>query len=662
MRTSVITNNVLKARAIAGTYVVILAWDLIDPDAFDKNNLLGFAIERSEFQNDEIIEKYWMKGLKRFEKKDVGLSAGTPVSTAEHPFQSFQWSDYTAKENHQYRYRIVPCYGTPKLVNLDHANGLVIDVKTEKVKADDFDSNEITAHDIYFNRGVIGSQAYAREFGNRKPKVDLPYSKEMKWLSRGLFEALIDFISQAKDESFSLHAAFYEFHYQPVAAALAAVAESGAIVKIVFDAESSYKEENIKSLKLAGLYNSENAFPRTVSEGIRHNKFIVLSHNSKAIAVWTGSVNISAGGIFGHSNVGHVIRDHEVSKAYLEYWESLSENMSISALRKKNKKALKLPELPLKPGTLIPVFSPRDEKNENTTLEWYAKIMDSAKEIICFTIAFNLDETFQKVIEKDNDVLRYLVKDDDLGKNEMIGQDKDVIFASGSSFSESNWPGFLKELSDNPLNSNDYIHNKFMLVDPLGDNPIVITGSANFSKPSQRSNDENMLVIAGDTRVADIYLGEFMRIFDHHYVRYLKEKLDSQNKIQNSDNGFLKPDGSWTKSHFNPDSYKSKRRKYFIDSGSEVKNTVMKLNTSISVEFDLQEINLTALYVIVIGEHAGVWKILSRAFSAPPSQRPVEYTELKTIGVTSVLQDLGQIPILNATTGALGTGKLIRIK
>ena len=63
--------------------------------------------------------------------------------------------------------------------------------------------------------------------------------------------------------------------------------------------------------------------------------------------------------------------------------------------------------------------------------------------------------------------------------------------------------------------SNYYIHDKFMLVDPLGDDPIVVTGSANFSGPSQHANDENMLVIRGNKRVADIYFGEFMRIFDH---------------------------------------------------------------------------------------------------------------------------------------------------
>jgi phosphatidylserine/phosphatidylglycerophosphate/cardiolipin synthase-like enzyme len=122
---------------------------------------------------------------------------------------------------------------------------------------------------------------------------------------------------------------------------------------------------------------------------------------------------------------------------------------------------------------------------------------------------------------------------------------------------------FLTE-RDNPLNTNDYIHDKFMLVDPLGDEPLVVTGSANFSQPSQRRNDENMLVIRGDKRVADIYFGEFMRIFDHHYARYIVRKLTQADR-QDPDAGYLKVNTKdWLPSHFDPKSYKAKRRKYFL--------------------------------------------------------------------------------------------------
>jgi phosphatidylserine/phosphatidylglycerophosphate/cardiolipin synthase-like enzyme len=564
MRSSA-ASEVLKVRAIAGTYVVVLAWDFQAGKASKRKGLLGFAIERTELDKDgSVVESYWMRSIKRFKDKDKGLPPGAPVSTADHPIQSFQWGDYTARANRAYQYRIVPAYGTPKLLEMDTASAVTLDVETEReVGSLDETADGSIRHDIYFNRGVIGSQAYAREFRNSKPDSNNPTSPEMVWLSRGLFEALMRFIALAKNERFSLRAALYEFHYQPVANAFAKVIEAGADVKIVFDAESTYKVENLKTISRAGLDEVDAVIPRTVSEGIRHNKFIVLLKGDIPVAVWTGSTNISSGGIFGHSNVGHVVWDETIAKAYLAYWNLLAANLTPTKLREPNREATPTPSgLPPK-ASVVPLFSPRDEKDSTDTLQWYADLMAKGKRIVCLTVAFNLDEVFQKVIAQDNDVLRYIIKDDDLGDGEIIGVDRDVLFAAGGYLGEDSLVNFLTE-RDNPLNSNDYIHTKFMLVDPLGNDPIVVTGSANFSRPSQRINDENMLVIRGDTRVADIYFGEFMRIFDHHYARYLVRKLISTGQ-HDSNAGYLKERAEeWVASHFREDSYKAKRRKYFL--------------------------------------------------------------------------------------------------
>ncbi|MDQ1358276.1 MAG: hypothetical protein QOG44_2649, partial [Acidimicrobiaceae bacterium] len=64
-----------------------------------------------------------------------------------------------------------------------------------------------------------------------------------------------------------------------------------------------------------------------------------------------------------------------------------------------------------------------------------------------------------------------------------------------------------------------YIHTKILLINPLTDDPIVITGSANFSDHSTLHSDENMLVIRGNTRVADMYLSEYMRLFNQYRFR-----------------------------------------------------------------------------------------------------------------------------------------------
>ena len=561
------TGPQLRAAAYAGTYVVVLAWDTLDGKAPPQADLLGYAIERTEFDADgNEAERYWMRGIKRFKNKDKGLPAGTPVPTADHPIQSFQWADYTAKAGTHYRYRIVPAHGTPKNTRLDDAAAVALDVTAEDTTAPDPTVPQRARHDVFFNRGVIGSQAYAREFGNRAPNADDPRSEEMRWLSRGLFEALVGFIGRARD-GMGLRAALYEFHYQPVANAFVQAIEAGADVKIVYDATSPYKAGNEATIHTAGLDAHGAVIPRTVSEGIRHNKVIVLLDGHKPIGVWTGSTNVSDGGIFGHSNVGHVVWNAALAQQYLDYWQRLADNLTPTKMRAPNLAATPLPKKKTRRHSVVPVFSARDSKDSNATLQWYANRMAEAREVVCMTFAFNIDEVFQPFLQQDNDVIRYVVKDDPLGATESLGHDRDVIFAAGSTLAEGALANFLRERS-NPLNTNRYIHNKFMLVDPLGSDPLVITGSANFSKPSQRINDENMLVIRGDTRVADIYFGEFMRVFDHHYARYIVRLLTDQGR-SDPEAGYLKDrTQDWLAAHFNAASYKSKRRRYFAAPGT----------------------------------------------------------------------------------------------
>lgn len=563
MRQSAI-GQILRIRAIAGTYVVILAWDFVEDNSEKLRGLMGFAISREEIKDETVVERYWMTGIKRFKDKDKGLPPGTPVSTAEHPFQSFQWADYTAQTGRTYRYSVVPVYGAVKKLVLDEDSSVTVTISTEvEYLLHPKHADDQECHDVYFNRGVIGSQAYARRFGNRVPDADQPSSEEMIWLSRGLFEALVKFIGLAEDHRYSLRAALYEFHFQPAANAFAKAIEAGADVKIIYDAESTYKTSNEQVIRTAGLDQAGAVIPRTVSEGIRHNKFIVLLKDGHPVAVWTGSTNISAGGIFGHSNVGHIVWSAVIAEKYHKYWKTLSENLSPTKLRPKNRALTPLPNGRPNPNSTTALFSARDEKDSSTTLQWYADRLAEANQIACMTFAFNIDKLFSTVLARENDVLRYVVKDDDLGDGEIIGRDRDVLFAAGGYLGAGALANFLPE-RDNPLNKNDYIHNKFMLVDPLGPDPLVITGSANFSQPSQRINDENMLVIRGDTRVADIYFGEFMRIFDHHYARYIVQKLSHSDR-QDPDAGYLKTDpDEWLPANFDDRSHKAKRRKYFV--------------------------------------------------------------------------------------------------
>ena len=96
----------------------------------------------------------------------------------------------------------------------------------------------------------------------------------------------------------------------------------------------------------------------------------------------------------------------------------------------------------------------------------------------------------------------------------------------------------------------------------------MVTGSANFSKASTDTNDENMLVIHGDKRIADIYFGEYLRLYAHYAfreaVKFFTEKQKS-GKPEDWKPQFLVDEDKWMDPYFDPadKGARNARRAYF---------------------------------------------------------------------------------------------------
>ena len=58
-------------------------------------------------------------------------------------------------------------------------------------------------------------------------------------------------------------------------------------------------------------------------------------------------------------------------------------------------------------------------------------------------------------------------------------------------------------------------HNKVMLIDAEGANPIVITGSFNFTQAAQKYNAENVVLIYDERSVAKAYQENWQRHWQH---------------------------------------------------------------------------------------------------------------------------------------------------
>ena len=112
-----------------------------------------------------------------------------------------------------------------------------------------------------------------------------------------------------------------------------------------------------------------------------------------------------------------------------------------------------------------------------------------------------------------------------------------------------------------------YVHTKIMLIDVLTDDPLVFTGSANFSPNSLLANDENMLLIRGDTAVADVYVTEFLRLFNHFYFRHIAQTLAREGSGDPTKAVFLDPTDGWVDRHFRSGTYHCRRRELFRAAG-----------------------------------------------------------------------------------------------
>lgn len=557
-------NGPLSVHAITGSYVTMLGINMEEASA---PGVLGFAIERTDHTNKN--RKDWLAGFKTF--PGANIPKGTLVSTHEHPIQSFQWCDFTTRKAHDYTYRVVAMRGTP---------GALTDGEDVSVRIQMEDEDKGT-HAVYFNRGVAGSQAYARKFGNRRPD-QVPNREAFRWLSRGLFKAMLDFIAQADSNRFGLRASVYEFRQGAVLKAFRKAADKGADVKIIFDDRQVINEKNPERSKVQpSMQNREGietfdledmVIPRRADgNAISHNKFIILLENGKPVQVWTGSTNMTDGGIFGHSNVGHIVRDSDVAAKYLEYWEHLKDDPAMARkeaddqIRPFNEDHTPVPDDEPPAKRTIAIFSPR---RTLTALEWYAELMDKAQTAVFMTAAFGVGGVFEEVFAEDRDYLRYLLLEKEDNNMDRLTRDIDNRIAVGNVLGKTAFEDWLRERFQperlTGLNKNvKFIHTKYALIDPLSEDPIVITGSANFSDASTRRNDENMLIIRGDTRVADIYLGEFMRLFNHFFFRMVAASNGNGGGEGDHPVSALIPDDSWRTPYYSEGTVKQKERLYF---------------------------------------------------------------------------------------------------
>ena len=236
------------------------------------------------------------------------------------------------------------------------------------------------------------------------------------------------------------------------------------------------------------------------------------------------------------------------------------------------------------PGGVGPVFSPL---TGTSLLDWYADVFDAAVSSSHVTGAFGLNAVFR----------------DRLAGRPLAGHPHGAAReGAAAAAARSRAPtttcasrrgatsAVTRCSSGRPSGSTGfnnhvrYIHTKIVLVDPLGPDPTILTGSANYSDASTTTNEENTLRHPGRAhpvglqravrRVADIYLTEYHRLFMHFAFRAMAQNRELNTGVSQWSR-YLDETEAWTDRYYVADSWRAPQRRLF--SGPEPPSTVARV-------------------------------------------------------------------------------------
>lgn len=537
-------NDDFRLKAYAGTNGVLLAVDLAESR---RPGLLGFAFR----QKEGAKPWQWLLNSLTFPGRPHTLPQWNATPSNLAPIQKFRWADYSIEPNTTCRYRVHPVYGTPDAPLL--GEGLEVSVTT--------DDGKPAGHRVIFNRAVAASQAFGRRFpemdqllnDNKDLAIEDWPAKPRDWLQHGLLDQILAFIARAKSKSWALDIAIYEYELQAIVHAVNAAHKRGVLVRVLYHSKAGDEQTAINEASLAKIPASKKR--ARVTSKIFHDKFIVLSKVNTAgqrvpQAVLCGSTNFTENGVYRQANVVHATDDKAIAASYLQMfgvlWDSPADVDGTRKWITKNN--------PIDPAkVLFAGFSPR---SGGADLSEFITVIHGADKDLLFATAFVLPPAILDALlgAAHDSVLRYGIQNT---ASRITGYhaDRTAEFTATALLSNG-LEGWVKE-GLRGQRGNLLVHLKAIVANFTSDAPVVISGSHNLSASASNGNDENYLIIRGDTDLADRYGLEIIRFYEHYRFRYYA-KLLKLDKVRP-----LVIDDSWSDAYYQPGNLKALSRLRF---------------------------------------------------------------------------------------------------
>ncbi|MCU0372498.1 MAG: phospholipase D-like domain-containing protein [Ignavibacteria bacterium] len=266
----------------------------------------------------------------------------------------------------------------------------------------------------------------------------------------------------------------------------------GVKIRIVYD----HRDGNVQALMQDLINAGVSVIQRPVGSYIMHNKFFVFdardtsAHSKKWI--WSGSANITNDQFFNDVQNVILIQDESLANAYTrefeEMWGSHNDNYNASLAKYGSQKGDNTPHVFNVNGKKIECyFSPSDNvsgKIENLILNQTNKSINFL--IFAFT-RFQIANRMKTKYNPPNIMVRGVFDYSNNMNNNVYLEMKGI---GGS----QPWNPAAKVYLDTYNNS--LMHSKYMIIDAdsLSSNPVVETGSFNYSDAGNSGNDENILI------------------------------------------------------------------------------------------------------------------------------------------------------------------------
>lgn len=285
----------------------------------------------------------------------------------------------------------------------------------------------------------------------------------------------------------SFFGAFYEISSERIAGRLIAAKRRGVDVRLVLERDNAGGPVT-EALRKAGIPVVTDEGP-----GLMHNKFAVVDGE----LVWTGSYNATPNGAAANDNNALMVRSSELAGLYLrEFWEMFEDRIFGN---RREGRPFSGPGLRRRIRTgdafIRAYFAPEDRVER--IIAGLLRRARSSVRFLAFTFTSNA------------------IGDEMLSLRRRGLEVSGVFERHGALSAFSEYMKLRVEGVDARLDTSDgLMHHKVIIIDGR----IVITGSFNFTRGANLSNDENILVIESE-RVAGVYLREFNRLHAAASVR-----------------------------------------------------------------------------------------------------------------------------------------------